>query len=299
MRRVSRRGFGRLAIDGLSAALGGRPPALRPHPGIGGIRPGVPTVLFAHLPLARMLRELATLGVGACELWQGHLEPAALVRAWRQDGEAGARDRLRRWRLSVPIEHAEAIRDRLRAVGIEVQAYRMHLDAAISPDEFDRLLDLARATGAGVLFAETCDVPMTLVMRALERQMPLAVDRAVAAALQALEVGRAGDSLTPFRQLGIALTIRGTAEDAREALAMLDAEGERIQLLRLRIPPGDLGRGSMRAVPRPELLQVLRLVRNREPRLPLIVEPDVQEPPSPASIFASVEYCRFLLAALS
>ena len=93
MSLISRREAGKLIAAGgagLLAARGRLPGAAMIDSVIRGVQIGAQSYSFRDRPLAAAIEAYQAVGLGECELWQGHLEPDE-VKTKRED--------LRRWRL--------------------------------------------------------------------------------------------------------------------------------------------------------------------------------------------------------
>src|SRR5688572_24927913 len=113
MTTMTRREFGvvtlgTLALPGLTAAQT-----------VGGVRLGVQTYSFRELPRtpggdasAAIIGALRSLGLTDCELWAPQIEPAAAGGRGRTAEQIReARESLRRWRGTTPLDHFRSIKD--------------------------------------------------------------------------------------------------------------------------------------------------------------------------------------------
>src|SRR5947199_497417 len=67
---------------------------------ISGVQIGAQSYSFRDRSLDDMVSAMVEIGLGECELWQGHLEP--------RSKSPGGRDELRKWRTTVPLEFFKA-----------------------------------------------------------------------------------------------------------------------------------------------------------------------------------------------
>jgi hypothetical protein len=125
----TRREFGKITLAGLplSLALGAN------VSGVEGVRIGVQSYSFRTLPLDAAIKAMSDIGIGECELFAGHVEPAPPSRPRgpqpkaaeapatqtepKKAGEGPVRNRreeLRNWRLTVPMDHFKGIRLQLQ-----------------------------------------------------------------------------------------------------------------------------------------------------------------------------------------
>jgi sugar phosphate isomerase/epimerase len=107
-----------------------------------GVEVGLHSRAFRHQPLEEAVKALRLADVGSCALWQGHLEPKDLL------DTQGARDQLRRFRLTTPIEDCAKVRARFAAAGLTLTAYRFDFDDdAFQDAEIERVFLMARTLG--------------------------------------------------------------------------------------------------------------------------------------------------------
>src|SRR4029078_4949876 len=109
----SRREFGKLALASLplSAAFANG----KPNSKIDGVWLGAQSYSFRTLPsVDDAIKAMANIGLSECELWQGHVEPKGGPAARGKE----AREELRKWRLSTPLDHFKEVASKFKAAGI-------------------------------------------------------------------------------------------------------------------------------------------------------------------------------------
>src|SRR6185436_10090454 len=117
------------------------------------------------------------IGIGECELFSGHVEPRPQPGpgGGRPPGGGGppaggpppqgpppqgpppggggrgqnqaAREELRKWRLTTPLDHFKAIRKKFDTAGIKLQAYNYSFNDSFTDEEIDRGFQMAQALG--------------------------------------------------------------------------------------------------------------------------------------------------------
>src|SRR5258708_15663547 len=113
----SRRDFSKLALAGLPLSMALAEIDSR----ISGVQIGVQSYSFRDRSLDAAIKAMVEDGLGECELFAAHMEPAAprlqVVaggpspdQAARAAARAAAREELRKWRLTVPMEEIKAVR---------------------------------------------------------------------------------------------------------------------------------------------------------------------------------------------
>jgi len=136
----SRRDFGKMALAAvpLSRALGARI-----NSKVHGVQIGVQSYSFRDRPLDQAIAAMKEIGLGECELYQGHVEP-------KMRGEE-----LRHWRLTVPLDDFRAIRKKFDDAGIELFAYNLSFNDNFNDEEIDRGFEMAKALHVGLITASS------------------------------------------------------------------------------------------------------------------------------------------------
>jgi sugar phosphate isomerase/epimerase len=138
----TRRAFGKLALA--STVL---PVASAINSRLGGVQIGVQSYSFRDRPLDALISALIEVGLGECELWQGHVEPRST--------SANRREELRKWRKTVSLDHFEEIRKQFDKAGITLSAYNYSFRDDFEDEEIDRGFQMAKALGVNALTASS------------------------------------------------------------------------------------------------------------------------------------------------
>jgi sugar phosphate isomerase/epimerase len=85
---------------------------------------------------------MTTIGIGECELYQGHVEPAKV-----------SREALRKWRTETPLELFKEIGDKFRQAGIDLYAYNYSFKHDFTDKEIERGFQMTQAMGAQYITA--------------------------------------------------------------------------------------------------------------------------------------------------
>jgi sugar phosphate isomerase/epimerase len=138
----SRRDFGKLSLAAIPAvkALG----ATYINSKINGVQIGAQSYSFRDRGLEEAIEAMKEIGLGECELWQGHVEPR---------GKRGAE--LKDWRLSVPLDVFSSVRRKFDDAGIELFAYNLSFNDSFSDEEIDRGFQMAKAMEVEVITASS------------------------------------------------------------------------------------------------------------------------------------------------
>ncbi|HXN48057.1 MAG TPA: hypothetical protein VN893_15525, partial [Bryobacteraceae bacterium] len=144
----SRRDLAKIALGAFSAGrLLGKPSST-----IRGVTLGVHTRSFRDSTLEDALAAIAKVGIGTCELWEGHVAPPRL-----------SRKGLREWRETIAIEQFQLVASSASKVGVKIHAYNYEFAEDFSDLETQRGFEMAKALGAGVVTAS----PPPAMIRAL------------------------------------------------------------------------------------------------------------------------------------
>jgi sugar phosphate isomerase/epimerase len=170
----SRREFGKLALAGvpLSIALA------QGNSKVSGVRIGIQSYSFRMLSLDDAIKAMKDIGIGECELFSGHVEPrpnfgpGAPGGGRPPQGAPGAggpppggpspemraamqqrQEELRKWRLSVSLDHFKDVRKKFDAAGVRLQAYNLSFNDRFTDEEIDRGFQMAKALGVKIITA--------------------------------------------------------------------------------------------------------------------------------------------------
>ena len=127
---LSRRDIHKLALAAPFANL-----FAKPNSTFGGVQIGVQSYSFRDRPLDAAIQAMVAIGLGECELYQGHVEPKV------------GREELRKWRLSVSLDEFRKVRKKFDAAGILLYAYNISFRDDFTDEEIARGFAMARALG--------------------------------------------------------------------------------------------------------------------------------------------------------
>ena len=115
---------------------------------VGGVLLGAQSYSFRDRPMDKAIEAYKEVGLGECELYQGHVEPQT------QRGAAG-REELRKWRLTTPLDHFAKVRKQWDDAGILLYAYNISFNDSFSDEEIDRGFQMAKAMGVKAITASS------------------------------------------------------------------------------------------------------------------------------------------------
>lgn len=184
---ITRREFGVMTLASLAFRR------LAPAQTVGGVRLGVQTYSFRELPrtpeagrvnpafagnaVESIIQAMKACGLTECELWAPQIEPAQQAGRGRSPEQAQqAREALRAWRVTTPLEHFRAIRQAFTDAGLAIYAFNYSPNNGFSDEEIDRGFEIARALGAEIITASTTLAVAKRMVPFMERhQMAVAV----------------------------------------------------------------------------------------------------------------------------
>jgi sugar phosphate isomerase/epimerase len=258
----------------------------------GGVTVGVHTYSFRDRPLDRAIDALVDLGVGECDLGGIHIEPPR--------GGAGNAERLRAFRLSVPLFEFEKIGAKFRAAGIRVANYTYNYNAQGPDAELDRGFEMAKLLGAGSI-AMTTRVSFARQVDAAAKRHKMRVGLHNHSRIQPDQFGTPDDFAAALRDasdyLSITLDVGHFVAAGFDPVGFIRENHARILSLHLKdrkknqgatVP---LGEGD---VPIPELL---RLVRDNRYRIPAYIEHEYQGQDPIEEVRKALAYCKRALQA--
>jgi sugar phosphate isomerase/epimerase len=153
------------ALTALAAAAAGPAYTEAIRSRFGGVQLGVQSYSFREMPLDHAIAAMQSIGIGECELYTGHVEPAGVK------GEA-----LTRWRLQTPLSHFHDVRKKFDNAGIALGAYSLNFRDHFSDVELDRGLQITRALGTDIVTTST-------TLTCAKRLVPLAEKNRVRVAM--------------------------------------------------------------------------------------------------------------------
>jgi sugar phosphate isomerase/epimerase len=149
---ISRRAFIGAAGGGVLLATAGiaRAQVAKSATTIRGVTIGGNSYCFPDRPIAEAIDVMADLGFTLGEVHPRHMEPTfGVVRGTPASPEV--REKLRQWRLEVPMSHYENVAALFRKKGIDVYAYNVNYRPDFSDGELERSLEATRALGARIV----------------------------------------------------------------------------------------------------------------------------------------------------
>ena len=163
----TRRDLCKLALAGLplSAAL-----AQASRSKVDGVQLGVQSYSFRDLPFEQALQAMVHDGLFDCELFSPHIEAGGIDtmkdllhppggKHLSHDEMAAAfkayNEKVRAWRLSVPLNYFSGVRQKFEKAGVNLYAYNLSLGETSTDAEIDRSFAMAKALGVKIITTST------------------------------------------------------------------------------------------------------------------------------------------------
>jgi sugar phosphate isomerase/epimerase len=147
MSTLTRRTFNQLALSSAATLAVPHAAQAKINSTFSGVTIGVQSYSYRDRPLDQAIAGMKEVGIGLCEMSQGHMEDRDDAR------ESGGRERLRQWRLTVPLSEFEAAGQKFRDAGIDLYAYNYSFKDDFTDKEIERGFEMAKALGAKVITA--------------------------------------------------------------------------------------------------------------------------------------------------
>jgi sugar phosphate isomerase/epimerase len=315
----SRRDFGKLALVGLpfSLAFG------QINSKVNGVRIGVQSYSFRTMPLDDAIKAMAEIGIGECELFSGHVEPRPNFGAGgpRPTGQPGggtagpppqgqmsggrpgqnpeAREALRKWRLTTPLDHFKAVRKKFDDAGVKLQAYNYSFNDSFTDEEIDRGFQMARALGVEFITASS-------TLSSAKRVAPFADKYKIVVAMHnhanltdPNEFARPESfkqALSMSKHFGINLDIGHFVAAGFEPLSFIEQHHARITNLHIKDRKKDNGPNTVWGQGDTPIKQVLQLLKQKKYNIPANIEYEYRGDDAVAEVRKCFQYIKDALA---
>lgn len=285
---MTRREWHRMVLGGLGASLAWprASPGAQTGSAAAGVAIGVQSYSFRDRSLEAAMAAMQRVGLTACELWQGHVEP-----------REGPRRALREWRLQTPLSFFTGVRAKLENAGIRLNAYNLSFRDDFTDEEIARGFEMARALGAPVITASANQDVVRRIAPYAERAK-LRVGMHNHSDIRPEEFATPDDftrALAVSPMIAVNLDIGHFTAANFDAAAFLREHHSRIVTLHVK----DRKRNQGPAVPFGEgdapIREVLRLLRDERWPIPANIEYEYEGKDTVAEVRRCVEYCQAAL----
>jgi sugar phosphate isomerase/epimerase len=248
---------------------------------------GCQSFSFRDRAFAAAINAMREIGFSRCEVYFRHLEPEL------------QREDLRKWRTTVHLSHFAAARRQLDDAGIQLDSYYYAMYGDMSDEELSRGFEMAKALGVECISTST-------VLTSVGRIDELARRAKIRLGLHNHSNLRPNQMATPesfetalagrSEYLNITLDIGHLTAAGYDVIEFIERHHARI--LRLHVkdrkknngPDMPLGQGDT------PVGEALRLVRDRNYRIPAYIEYERQGSDAAVGVRKALEYCRASLS---
>jgi len=273
---LTRREFGGVAAIGLAAAF--RQPST--------VTIGVQSYSFRDRSLDEAIAGMQKLGLRSCELWQAHVEPRGI-----------AREELRKWRETVPLDVFHRVREQLAKASIVLSAYNISIQDSFSDAEIERAFDMTTALGAPLITSSSNIATVARIAPVAEHRKMLVgmhnhsrVDPNEFATARSL-----ADALQKNRYIATNLDIGHFTATNEDAVAFLKQHHDRIVTLHLKDRKRDQGPNLEFGAGDSPVAEVLKLVSANRWPIPMNIEYEYKGGDSVDEVGKCLAYCRRVL----
>ena len=314
----SRRDFGKIMIAGLplSLALGDI------NSKINGVRIGVQSYSFRTMSLDDAIKAMVEIGIGECELFSGHVEPRPQPGGARpaqgapaaggpppQGPPAGgggrgpnpaAREELRKWRLTTPLDHFKEVRKKFDTAGVKLQAYNYSFNDSFTDEEIDRGFQMAQALGVKLLTASS-------TLKAAKRVAPFADKYKITVAMHGhsnvtdpnefAKHESFAAAIAMSKYFKINLDIGHFFAAGFDPVAYITEHHDQITNLHLKDRKKDQGANTPWGEGDTPIKQVLQLLKQKKWNIPANIEYEYRGEDTVAEVKKCFQYCKDALAA--
>jgi sugar phosphate isomerase/epimerase len=299
---LTRREWHTMVAGGLVTAPLARARALhgaaqgKPNSTIAGVRIGTQSYSFRDRSLDEAITGMSTVGIGFCELWQGHIETDAAI---GNPAQAARREALRKWRLTVPLDAFHAVRDKFNRAGVVLTAYNISFRDDFTDEEIARGFEMARALGVNVITASS-NVATARRLDPFARRAKIRVGFHNHSRIEPNEFATPDDfqkALAGMSEwLAINLDIGHFTAANFDAVQFLDQHHERIVSLHIKDRKRDQGDNMPFGEGDTPIKAVLARLRDRRWDIPAQIEYEYKGADTVAEVRRSLEYCKQALA---
>jgi sugar phosphate isomerase/epimerase len=243
---------------------------------------GVQSYSFRDRSLDDAISAMQLLGLRSCELWSVHVEPRGL-----------AREELRRWRETTPLDPFHVVREKLARASIGLSAYNISFRDDFSDAEIERGFEMASALGAPLITSSSNVQTVPRVAPVAERRRML-VGMHNHSRIDANEFATA-DSLVAALDAGpfiaVNLDIGHFTAANQDAVAFLQQHHDRIVTLHLKDRKRDQGANVPFGQGDTPITEVLRLLQANGWAIPANIEYEYKGANALDEVARCLEYC--------
>jgi sugar phosphate isomerase/epimerase len=292
MSTLTRRTFNQLALVSAAALAVPRAAQAKINSTFNGVTIGVQSYSFRDRPLDQAIAGMKEVGIGLCEMSQGHMEDRDDAR------EPGGRERLREWRLTVPLAEFEAAGQKFRDAGINLYAYNYSFREDFTDEEIERGFEMAKALGAKVITASS-NVTTAKRIDPFAKKHKMRVGMHNHSRIHENEFARPEDFDAARKgmseYIAINLDIGHFTAANFDPVAYLDKEYANIVTLHIKDRKRDQGDNLPFGEGDTKIKEVLQLLREKKYPIPANIEYEYKGQDTVAEVRKCFEYCKSAL----
>ncbi|MBL8231854.1 MAG: sugar phosphate isomerase/epimerase [Bryobacterales bacterium] len=259
------------------------------HSTVDGVMIGAQSYSFRDRGLDDAINAMQEIGLGFCELWSGHVEPASTPQ------KRIPREEIRMWRKTVSLDHFHKIRDKFKSAGIVLYAYNYSFRDDFDEEETARGFEFAKALGVKALTASSnVSTAKKVDSHARKAKIPVGMhnhSRIVPnefATPENFEEAMRGMS----RYIAINLDIGHFSAANFDPVAFLDKHHKSIVTLHLKDRKKDQGPNVPFGEGDTQIKEVLQLLRAKKYKIPAMIEYEYKGVETVSEVKKCYEYCR-------
>jgi len=281
----SRREFSKLALAALPAASA----LARIDSKVHGVQLGVQSYSFRDRSLDDAIKAMVEIGLGECELYDGHVEPEHL-----------SREEVRKWRTTVSMDHFRGIRKKFDDAGVLLYAYNYSFRDDYSDEEIARGFEMAKALGVGIITASsTLSVVDRVDREAKKAKIKVGFhghddtsDPNEFSTPESFEKAMAGRS----EYINVNLDIGHFFAAGFDPVAFINKHHERIVTLHIKDRKRNHGDNMPFGQGETPIKPVLQLLEKKKYNIPANIEYEYEGADTVAEVRKCLEYCKAALA---
>src|SRR6266478_1895712 len=304
----TRRDFGKLALAGLPLSMA----LAKIDSKVAGVQLGAQSYSFRDRSLDAAIQAMVEDGIGECEMYSPHFEPTpprppqraegtpAPDQAARAAARKAAREDLRKWRLTVPLEEIKAVRKKFDDAGIWLFAVNISFRDDFTDPEIDRGFQMAQALGVKVITASSS-------LSVMPRVVPYAEKYKLTVGVHGhSNVKDPNEFATPesfvkamamSKYIGVNLDIGHFSAAGFDRIEFIQAHHDRITNLHLKDRKKNDGDNMPFGEGDTPIKQVLRLLKDKKYKMPANIEYEYKGTEDAAvEVKKCFQYCKDALA---
>jgi sugar phosphate isomerase/epimerase len=211
-----------------------------------------------------------------------------------------AREELRKWRLTTPLDHFKEVRKKFDTAGVKLQAYNYSFNDSFTDEEIDRGFQMAKALGVKFITASS-------TLSAAKRVAPFADKYKIIVAMhnhanltdpnEFAKPESFAAALEMSKYFGVNLDIGHFTAANFDPISYLEANHARITNLHLKDRKKDNGANTPWGEGDTPIKQVLQLLKQKKWNIPANIEYEYRGEDTVAEVRKCFQYCKDALAA--